>query len=496
MKKKIIIPIAVVTAAAAVYAGGCAYFGSHMMPDTQLVGERSAYKDRAGVMSILDEDADAYSLEIDGDTTTDVIYGKEVGLSLDRDAREKAADQIISSQKVAEWPVSLFRKKKEVKVPALSASIDETELDSKLAGLAATTAKPEKSKNASYALSGDRFEIVPEVYGTEIKEDALRENVIKSMKSLAETLGLRDSSCYKEPSVKKDNAALKKTVDSLNKYMKPTITYKLGNGKIYEVSKEDQSKWFKVSKKGKVSFDDDALSAFVRKCGYNYNTFGLPRKLKTQYGRTVTVKGGDYGWWINYDAEMKQLKADVKAGKDVKRDFIYHSEAANHGPAACDYGDTYAEVNLAEQHMFLIVKGKKVLESDFVSGNTSLKRGTPTGTYAVKYKEKDATLNGENYSTPVKWWMPFNGGIGFHDAPWRHGNFGGTIYKTNGSHGCINLPPSVAKKLFSYVYKGMPVLVYRYDADSSDKKTENTSKKTTDNKKTDTKTTATDKKRD
>ena len=195
MKKKIIIPIAVVTAAAAVYAGGCAYFGSHMMPDTQLVGERSAYKDRAGVMSILDEDADAYTLEIDGDTTTDVIYGKEVGLSLDRDARERAADQILSSQKVAECPLSFFRKKKEVKVPALSASIDETELDSKLAGLAATTAKPEKSKNASYALSGDRFEIVPEVYGTEIKEDALSENVIKSMKSLADTLDLRESGC-------------------------------------------------------------------------------------------------------------------------------------------------------------------------------------------------------------------------------------------------------------------------------------------------------------
>lgn len=495
MKKKIVIPIAVVTAVAAVYAGGCAYFGSHMMPKSTIVGENAAYKDKDGIMDILDEDADSYSLEIDGDTTSDVIFGKEVGLTLDQSAREKAADQILSSQKVAEWPVSFFRKTKDVKVPALSANIDETSLDEKIASLAATTAKPVKSVNATYELSGDKFEVVPEVYGTQIKQETLRENILKSLQTLSDTLNLRDSGCYKEPAVKKDNAKLKKTVSSLNKYMKPTITYKLGNGKTYKVSKEDQAKWLKVSKSGKVSFDDDALSAFVRKCGYNYNTFGLPRKLKTQYGKTVTVKGGDYGWWINYDAEISQLKADVKSGKDVKRDFIYHSEAANHGPAASDYGDTYAEVNLAEQHMFLIVKGKKVLESDFVSGNTSLKRGTPTGTYAVKYKEKDATLNGENYSTPVQWWMPFNGGIGFHDAPWRHGNFGGTIYKTNGSHGCINLPPSVAKELFKYVYKGMPVLVYKYDADGSDKKTTDTTKKTTD-KNTETKKTTTDKKRD
>ena len=30
-------------------------------------------------------------------------------------------------------------------------------------------------------------------------------------------------------------------------------------------------------------------------------------------------------------------------------------------------------------------------------------------------------------------------GVGFHDATWRN-RFGGTIYKTNGSHGCINTP--------------------------------------------------------
>lgn len=463
MNKKIVIPLAIITVAAAVYAGGCAYFGSHLMPGSVLVGDNAANKDKDGIMDILDEDADSYSLEIDGDTTTDTIYGKEIGLKLDQGAKEQAAEKILSSQNVAEWPVSFFRKKREVKVPALSASFDEASLDSEIEGLTAVTAKAAKSVNATYELSGDSFKVVPEVYGTQIRKTALRSNIIQSVRTLSDSLNLRSSGCYKDPKIKKDNATLKKSVNTLNKYLKPTITYDLGNGKTYEVSKEDQAKWFKVTKNGKVAFDDEGLSAFVRKCGYNYNTFGLPRKLKTQYGKTVTVKGGDYGWWINYDAEIAQLKKDVKSGKDVKRDFIYRSEAANHGPAAHDYGNTYAEVNLTTQHMFLVVKGKRVLESDCVSGNVSLDRATPTGTYAVKYKEKDATLNGENYSTPVSWWMPFNGGIGFHDAPWRHGNFGGNIYKTSGSHGCINLPPEVAKKLFKYVYKGMPVLVYNYD---------------------------------
>lgn len=29
-----------------------------------------------------------------------------------------------------------------------------------------------------------------------------------------------------------------------------------------------------------------------------------------------------------------------------------------------------------------------------------------------------------------------------------------------GSHGCINMPPAVAKKLFENISKGIPVIVY------------------------------------
>ena len=68
-------------------------------------------------------------------------------------------------------------------------------------------------------------------------------------------------------------------------------------------------------------------------------------------------------------------------------------------------------------------------ESDFVSGCVNKGTTTPRGTYGITYKERDATLNGENYSSPVKYWMPFNGDIGMHDADWRNeGDFGGDIY--------------------------------------------------------------------
>ena len=103
-----------------------------------------------------------------------------------------------------------------------------------------------------------------------------------------------------------------------------------------------------------------------------------------------------------------------------------------------------------------------MIESDFVSGNVSKGNATPTGAYGITYTEKNATLRGENYETPVTYWMPFAGNVGMHDAYWRSA-FGGSIYKTAGSHGCINLPPSAAKVVFENVSKNYPVLVYELE---------------------------------
>ena len=127
-------------------------------------------------------------------------------------------------------------------------------------------------------------------------------------------------------------------------------------------------------------------------------------------------------------------------------------------------GNTYAEVNLTTQHMYYVKDGHIALETDVVTGNPNKGNATPTGVYSLAYKAKDQTLKGTKkadgtyeYETPVKYWMPFNGGIGLHDADWRS-KFGGTIYQTNGSHGCINLPPKVAAQVYENAYKGIPII--------------------------------------
>ena len=116
--------------------------------------------------------------------------------------------------------------------------------------------------------------------------------------------------------------------------------------------------------------------------------------------------------------------------------------------------------------MYFIKEGNVVLESYIVTGNPNRGNATPQGVYSLTYKTRNAVLRGERdengepeYETPVAYWMPFNGGIGFHDATWQS-SFGGSRYRTNGSHGCVNMPKSKAAELYKLIPDKCPVICH------------------------------------
>ena len=69
--------------------------------------------------------------------------------------------------------------------------------------------------------------------------------------------------------------------------------------------------------------------------------------------------------------------------------------------------------------------------------------------------------------SPVRYWMPFTGGYGLHDSPWRSVYGPGTNlphYSTDpgepvGSHGCVNIPLADMVWLWNWAPVGTPVLV-------------------------------------
>ena len=124
-----------------------------------------------------------------------------------------------------------------------------------------------------------------------------------------------------------------------------------------------------------------------------------------------------------------------------------------------DIGDTYIEIDMTDQRMYYYVEGELTLETDVVTGNTGRRMGTPQGINFVYAKQRNRTLRGADYASFVKYWMPVKGNVGIHDASWR-GKFGGQIYKTNGSHGCINTPSDVMSELYELAEVGTPVIMF------------------------------------
>lgn len=124
-----------------------------------------------------------------------------------------------------------------------------------------------------------------------------------------------------------------------------------------------------------------------------------------------------------------------------------------------DIGDTYIEIDMTEQKMYYYADGQLELETDVVTGNTGLGRGTPEGINFIYAKQRNQILRGADYESFVKYWVPVKGNIGIHDASWRS-RFGGQIYQTGGSHGCINTPTSVMSQLYEMAEIGTPVIMF------------------------------------
>ena len=205
--------------------------------------------------------------------------------------------------------------------------------------------------------------------------------------------------------------------------------------------------------------DEQQLRAWVTQLAEKYNTVGKARTFVTSYKVPITLTKGNFGWKMDEEATFATLKEAVLKGG--RRSIVpsWSQKAGDFYGTNSDIGDSYVEVDLNAQKVWLYKNGKLLVETDCVSGTAGTDRETPGGVYSIFYMQAPAVLNGPGYSNPVNFWMPFNGGIGLHDAPWRS-EFGGEIYKTNGSHGCINLPYDAAKTIYETVEIGYPVVCY------------------------------------
>jgi hypothetical protein len=433
------------------------YYNNHFYNNTIINGVSASNMIVDQAEDAINAQVKSYSLTLEArNELSDQITGEEIELHTVFDGSLK---ELLAKQNGFAWPITFF-KNHELEVNTML-EYNESLLKIHFERLAifdeVNVVEPVNAHISEYG--NDGYEIVQEELGTKVNEDTLYEAMKEAIITLEPSISLEEIGSYVAPEINSKYPELIKALDKINKIAGAKITYEFGEDtEILDGSKI--SEWLSIDEDYKVSLDKDKVKEYVDYIGKTYNSFGRTRTFQTSYGDIIEIKGGDYGWWLNRPTEVVELTELIRKGEQLTREPAYFQTAQQYG--VDDIGDTYVELNLTAQHLYFYKDGKLVLETDYVSGNLSKEYGTPTGTYPIQYKENDATLVGEDYATPVKYWMPFNGNIGFHDASWRK-EFGKDIYLTNGSHGCINMPPAKAKKMFENIKRGVAVVVYELE---------------------------------
>lgn len=120
--------------------------------------------------------------------------------------------------------------------------------------------------------------------------------------------------------------------------------------------------------------------------------------------------------------------------------------------------DDYIEVDISDQLVSVYNDNERLLTADVVTGKPG--NDTDMGLQEILGKDYNRYLDGPTWHVHVDYFFYFNYGEGFHDASWRN-EFGDEIYKTNGSHGCVNMKHSDVEKMDELIEVGTKVLVHK-----------------------------------
>ena len=354
---------------------------------------------------------------------------------------------------------------------------DENTFKDKVRASSLTAARfPSENAYIDYSEKEGRCVIVDEVYGNEFEDADLQAWMKDSLDAIKDAPDHNfqqelpfPEQIYKKPAVTKDDADLIAETEAVNQYSGARVNYEFGE-KTQVLGFDTIWSWFDLQG-GEAHLNDDKVTEFVQGLEDRYNTRYRERTFINHYGNEVHFSPGDneYGYTIIEQEEIDRLKEDILSGEEVSREPVYDEENAWGNPyylgrnGEDDLAGTYVEVNLSAQHLWFYKDGEVFLETDIVSGDIAKGRSTKTGVFPLAYKESPSILRGGNgpngYETKVQYWMPFYEGQGLHDADWR-GSFGGSIYRSNGSHGCVNLPPWAAAEIYHNISAGTAILIY------------------------------------
>ena len=448
MKEKIRI---VITVCAAVFIGLLisVFAQHHFYLDKWYEGTYINGEDVSGMTMEESEELilSGYTMEVtcaDGDTLT--ITAEEINLM---QATSVSFEELFNEQHG-----SAFRINQKTYID-IEGSYDE-EL---LSGIVEAWANEHPTEDACIEWNGEEFAVTEESDGIDINNtiDLLSGAITSLESSLALT-----SECYEEAQVTAEDLAEVQT--EANSYAQHEISINITDSITWELSAEELHEWVIIDGLS-VSFDEGALYDWIEDLCLEYKTVGTVRTFTTHDGEVISVSGGDYGWRIDYDGLCGDVMS-VLSGADAEEsiDVTWTSTGYALDDETDWDTDNYVEVDISEQMVYVYKDGELAFSCICVTGLPDGERNTTTGVWYIKDKKESYTLTSVTYgySTPTKYWVRVTWtGIGFHymnRSDWD--SWSPTLYKTAGSHGCINLTLENAKSVYDLVSIGEAVFIH------------------------------------
>ena len=438
-----------------IYFGVTTYFTNHFYFGSEINSVDVSGKTVEDAKRVMASQLLEYKLDLkERGGKIEQIIASDISLKL---SSEEEISKFKDSQNPFAWVIAMFNKKDYKTIVELS--YDDKLLKERIDKLSCfVSSNVIEPKNPSFQYSDTSYDIVDEVLGNKVDQNVLYSHVTEAISKEKTEIDLESAGAYIKPKYTSKSEKTIEVRDILNKYVASKINYTFGEGKE-SLDGSTINKWLAVDENIDVKFDETKVKDYIDALCKTHNTVGMTRRFATSSGTTINISGGDYGWYINEDKETQDLISVIKKGESITKEPAYSQKAFSLSHGSNDIGNTYVEIDMTKQYLWFYKNGSLIAEGNVVTGNVSAGHATRKGVYELKYKQTNTVLSGPDYAVPVTYWMPFNGGIGLHDASWRS-VFGGSIYQTNGSHGCVNMPYNTAKTIFDNIEVNTPVLCY------------------------------------
>lgn len=317
----------------------------------------------------------------------------------------------------------------------------------------------------AYNADAGQFEGVDGVSGDAPVYDNAAANLTSAVKELKDKVELTSATGYVDGEKATDSEQVKNALKEANAYLDVTVTCNFtpatGEAATEAVGKDQIAQWLIVGNDGlSVSLDGENMATYCTELAKKHDVSKKKTgQFKTTGGSIINVPVASSGQTVDGNKLYEAIAEAINNKKSATVEAVYSEAKEEETGEYVTYGGNYCEVDLTNQMVYVYKNGELVVSSQCVTGCISKGHGTPTGVYSIFSRDKDRYLRGDGYKSWVNFFIPFNGGIGFHDASWRS-TFGGNIYLYSGSHGCINMPYSAAKKLYENVTLDEKVIVY------------------------------------